>query len=130
MDRPLYLVIFFNLIQLIFIIQQLGYLDKENRLFASDKDHNIVSYKLLLSVLEYQTAVMRRDFDTADRILKTIPESQATRVAQFLEKQACALLLKQSYRRKFSENICNSWSNGIKLTSEYKLKGELIKFGS
>jgi coatomer subunit beta' len=66
----------------------LGYLAKENRLFASDKDHNIVSYKLLLSVLEYQTAVMRRDFDTADRILKTIPESQATRVAQFLEKQA------------------------------------------
>lgn len=39
-------------------------------------------------MLEYQTAVMRRDFDTADRILKTIPESQATRVAQFLEKQA------------------------------------------
>ncbi|KAL7079143.1 hypothetical protein ACQ4LE_001016 [Meloidogyne hapla] len=71
-DRPLYL---------------LGYLAKENRLFACDKDHNIVSYKILLSVLEYQTAVMRRDFDSADRILKTIPENQCTRVAQFLEKQ-------------------------------------------
>uniref|UniRef100_A0A914LN27 Coatomer subunit beta' n=1 Tax=Meloidogyne incognita TaxID=6306 RepID=A0A914LN27_MELIC len=71
-DRPLYL---------------LGYLSKENRLFACDKDHNIVSYKILLSILEYQTAVMRRDFDAADRILKTIPENQCTRVAQFLEKQ-------------------------------------------
>ncbi|KAL3108388.1 hypothetical protein niasHT_015310 [Heterodera trifolii] len=72
MDRPLYL---------------LGYLSKENRLFACDKDHNIVSFKLLLSVLEYQTAVMCKDFDTADQILKIIPENLHTRVAQFLEKQ-------------------------------------------
>lgn len=68
-------------------------MSKENRLFACDKDHNIVSYKILLSILEYQTAVMRRDFDAADRILKTIPENQCTRVAQFLEKQVCILFL-------------------------------------
>lgn len=30
---------------------------------------------------------MRRDFDLADKILATIPETQCTRVAQFLEKQ-------------------------------------------
>ncbi len=54
---------------------------------ACDKDHNIVSYRLLQSVLEYQTAVMRRDFDAADAILKTIPESQFPRIAHFLEKQ-------------------------------------------
>uniref|UniRef100_A0A915DNM3 Coatomer WD associated region domain-containing protein n=1 Tax=Ditylenchus dipsaci TaxID=166011 RepID=A0A915DNM3_9BILA len=72
LDRPLYL---------------LGFIPKDNRIYASDKDHNIVSYKLLLSVLEYQTAVMRRDFDAADTILRTIPESQCTRVAYFLEKQ-------------------------------------------
>lgn len=38
-------------------------------------------------MLEYQTAVMRRDFESANAILKTIPESQCTRVAHFLEKQ-------------------------------------------
>ena len=45
------------------------------------------SFQLLLSVLEYQTAVMRRDFDTADRVLPTVSKEQRTRVAHFLEKQ-------------------------------------------
>lgn len=40
-----------------------------------------------MSVLEYQTAVMRRDFETADRVLPTIPKEHRTRVAHFLEKQ-------------------------------------------
>lgn len=65
----------------------LGYIPKESRLYLSDKDLNVVSYQLLLSVLEYQTAVMRRDFETADRVLTTIPKDQRTRVAHFLEKQ-------------------------------------------
>lgn len=41
----------------------------------------------MLSVLEYQTAVMRGDFDTANELLATIPESQYTTVARFLESQ-------------------------------------------
>lgn len=47
----------------------------------------MTSFALLLSVLEYQTAVMRRDFETADRVLPTIPREHRTRVAHFLEKQ-------------------------------------------
>jgi coatomer subunit beta' len=43
------------------------------------------SFQLLLS--EYQTAVMRRDFDTDNRVLPTVPKEQRTRVAHFLEKQ-------------------------------------------
>lgn len=65
----------------------LGYIPSESRLYLSDKDLAVVSYQLLLSVLEYQTAVMRRDFQTADRVLSTIPKDQRTRVAHFLEKQ-------------------------------------------
>lgn len=65
----------------------LGYVPKENRLYLGDKELNITSYCLLLSVLEYQTAVMRRDFDIADRVLPTIPKEHRTRVAHFLEKQ-------------------------------------------
>lgn len=72
LDRPMYL---------------LGYLSKENRLYLSDKELNVVSYSLLLSVLEYQTAVMRQDFETADKILPSIPKEQRIRVAHFLEKQ-------------------------------------------
>ena len=46
----------------------LGYIPGDNRLYVSDKELHVVSYQLLLSVLEYQTAVMRRDFDTADKV--------------------------------------------------------------
>ncbi|CAB3409382.1 unnamed protein product [Caenorhabditis bovis] len=88
-DRPLYL---------------LGYMAKESRVYAVDKDLNVISYKLLLSVLEYQTAVMRRDFDTADKVLATIPKEQRTRVAHFLEKQGFkkqALAVSQDADHKF-----------------------------
>ena len=65
----------------------LGYIPKDNRLYLGDKELNIISFSLLVSVLEYQTAVMRRDFDTADKVLPTVPREQRTRVAHFLEKQ-------------------------------------------
>jgi coatomer subunit beta' len=65
----------------------LGYIPNDNRVYLSDKELNVVSYALLLSVLEYQTAVMRKDFDTADKVLPTIPKDQTSRVAHFLEKQ-------------------------------------------
>lgn len=65
----------------------LGYIPNDNRLYLGDKELNIVSFNLLLSVLEYQTAVMRKDFETADKVLATIPKDQCTRIAHFLEKQ-------------------------------------------
>ncbi len=41
---------------------------------------------------------MRKDFETADKVLPIIPKDQCTRVAHFLEKQVCALF------RRFSVN--------------------------
>ena len=73
------------------VMYLLGYIPKENRLYLGDKELNIVSYSLLLSVLEYQTAVMRKDFETADKVLPDIPRDQRTRVAHFLEKQVCVV---------------------------------------
>ncbi|KAJ8320061.1 hypothetical protein KUTeg_001648 [Tegillarca granosa] len=65
----------------------LGYIPKDNRVYLGDKELNVVSFSLLVSVLEYQTAVMRRDFETADKVLPTVPREHRTRVAHFLEKQ-------------------------------------------
>lgn len=65
----------------------LGYLAKEDRLYMMDKSLNIVSYTVMLSVLQYQTAVMRGDFDAANELLPTVPESEYTKVARFLESQ-------------------------------------------
>nr|CAG4642317.1 EOG090X01FO [Evadne anonyx] len=69
------------------VMYLLGYIPENNSLYLGDKELNVVSFGLLLSVLEYQTAVMRRDFETADRVLPSVPKEQRTRVAHFLEKQ-------------------------------------------
>ena len=65
----------------------LGYLAKEDRVYLIDKSLNIVSYCIMLAVLQYQTAVMRGDFDAANELLPSIPESEYTMVARFLESQ-------------------------------------------
>lgn len=65
----------------------LGYLPKENRVYLIDKVLNVITYKVFLGVLQYQTAVMRGDFDTANNLLPSIPESEYTTVAKFLESQ-------------------------------------------
>ena len=65
----------------------LGYLAKEDRVYLIDKTLNIISYKVMLAVLQYQTAVMRGDFDAANELLPGIPESEYTKVARFLESQ-------------------------------------------
>lgn len=65
----------------------LGYLAKEDRIYVVDKSLNVSSYKVMLAVLEYQTAIMRGDFDAANELLPSIPESEYTMVARFLESQ-------------------------------------------
>jgi len=69
------------------VMYLLGYVSNENRLYMGDKEMSIVSFELSLAVLEYQTAVMRKDFETADQVLSTVPKEERTRVAHFLEKQ-------------------------------------------
>jgi coatomer subunit beta' len=72
LDHPMYL---------------LGFVPKEDRVFLVDKSYNIVSYRLLTSVLSYQTAVVRQDFVTANGLLSAIPKSEYPAVARFLESQ-------------------------------------------
>eukprot|EP01122_Echinamoeba_exundans_P011795 TRINITY_DN4813_c0_g5_i1.p2 TRINITY_DN4813_c0_g5~~TRINITY_DN4813_c0_g5_i1.p2 ORF type:complete len:884 (-),score=236.38 TRINITY_DN4813_c0_g5_i1:21-2672(-) len=65
----------------------LGYLPKYGRVFLIDKAHNIVSYTLRLTVINYQTAIIRKDFQTATELLPSIPDSERLKIAQFLEAQ-------------------------------------------
>ena len=65
----------------------LGYLAKEGRVYLMDKAGTVVSYALCLAVLEYQTAVVRRDFTAANRILPEIPRAHLNAIAKFLEGQ-------------------------------------------
>ncbi|KAG8219095.1 coatomer WD associated region-domain-containing protein [Butyriboletus roseoflavus] len=63
----------------------LGYIPAHNRVYLADKDMNVYGYALSLSVVEYQTAVLRGDMEAADKILPTLPKEQFNKVARFLE---------------------------------------------
>jgi coatomer subunit beta' len=65
----------------------LGYLPRDGRIYLADKDVAIISYALSLSVVEYQTLVLRGDMEQASELLETIPADQKNKIARFLEGQ-------------------------------------------
>lgn len=71
-DQPMYL---------------LGYLPRDGKAYVADKDVNVVSYALSLSVVEYQTLVLRGDMETAAELLEDVPTDQKNKIARFLEGQ-------------------------------------------
>lgn len=65
----------------------LGYLPKDDRVYLIDKHHHIVSFSLLLSILIYETAIVRGDFEGARTALQSIPVEHHDKLARFLEGQ-------------------------------------------
>ncbi|KAJ3161160.1 Coatomer subunit beta' [Geranomyces michiganensis] len=65
----------------------LGYIPRDNRVYLADKDLSVLSYALPLSLIQYQTAVLRGDLVLADSLLPSVPADQRNRVARFLEGQ-------------------------------------------
>lgn len=63
----------------------LGYIPAHNRVYLVDKDMNLYGYSLSLTVVEYQTAILRGDTDSAAEILPSVPKDQLNKVARFLE---------------------------------------------
>jgi coatomer subunit beta' len=65
----------------------LGYLARDARVYVCDKDVAVTSFALSVSVIEYQTLVLRGDVDAAQEMLPEIPEEQRGKIARFLEGQ-------------------------------------------
>ncbi|KAG0297357.1 hypothetical protein BGZ96_006736 [Linnemannia gamsii] len=65
----------------------LGYIPRDDRLYLVDKDVNVVSYGISLTVIEYQTAVLRGDMELAETLLPRVPHEQLNKIARFLESQ-------------------------------------------
>ena len=64
------------------------------------QDVNVYSYTLSLTVIEYQTAVLRGDLETAEELLPTVPVDQRNRIARFLESQGLDWTLDWFYFRE------------------------------
>ncbi|KAG4302136.1 hypothetical protein PCK1_001408 [Pneumocystis canis] len=65
----------------------LGYIPRDGKLYFIDKDIHIIPYELSLSVVEYQTLVLRGDMDQAEKLLSSIPQNQIAKIARFLDGQ-------------------------------------------
>lgn len=63
----------------------LGYDGKQSRLYLCDKTLTIHAHRLLLSVIEFQNAIMSKDLKTAQQLLSQVPKSQHSKLAKFLE---------------------------------------------
>jgi len=65
----------------------LGYMADQSKLFLIDKELNVTPYTLHMALVEYQMAIMKKDFATAETFFGQLPESLHNRVARFLENQ-------------------------------------------
>merc|ERR1719506_3086725 len=65
----------------------LGYMPDQSKLYLVDKELNVVPFTLHLALVEYQSAIMRQDFEAAAKFFEALPESLHNRVARFLENQ-------------------------------------------
>ncbi|KYQ88624.1 WD40 repeat-containing protein [Tieghemostelium lacteum] len=108
----------------------LGYLPETGRLYLADKNLNIVTYTLHVSVINYQTSVLRGDMDSAEKILPKIPQDQRNSIAHFLESQGhkeLALEVSLDLDHKFElaiqlENLQVAHEIALKSDSESKYK--------
>ncbi|RKF61633.1 Coatomer subunit beta' [Erysiphe neolycopersici] len=71
-DQPMYL---------------LGYIQRDSRIYLVDKDINLTSFSLSLSVVEYQTLILRGDLESAAELLPSISSEHLNKIARFLEGQ-------------------------------------------
>jgi coatomer subunit beta' len=46
----------------------LGYLAAQNRVYLMDKNFSIVSYTLLLTVVEFKTLILRGELEAAEEV--------------------------------------------------------------
>jgi coatomer subunit beta' len=74
----------------------LGYIARDGRVYLADKDMNVISYALSLTVVEYQTHVLRGDMEAADELLATMHADEKPKIARFLEGQGYYPLSRES----------------------------------
>eukprot|EP00928_Gymnodinium_smaydae_P092347 TRINITY_DN7619_c0_g5_i2.p1 TRINITY_DN7619_c0_g5~~TRINITY_DN7619_c0_g5_i2.p1 ORF type:complete len:690 (-),score=148.95 TRINITY_DN7619_c0_g5_i2:19-1878(-) len=68
----------------------LGYMSDQSKLYLVDKELNVTSYTLYQAMVDYQSAIIQSDFDTAQKNFALLPDSLHNRLAHFLENQGYA----------------------------------------
>ena len=64
----------------------LGYLESTNKIYLMNKNFQLISYTFPYDFIKYQMAILEKDFTTAEKLLKKIPDSFNDAIIKFLEK--------------------------------------------
>eukprot|EP00923_Selenidium_pygospionis_P046386 GHVN01079974.1.p1 GENE.GHVN01079974.1~~GHVN01079974.1.p1 ORF type:complete len:985 (+),score=199.69 GHVN01079974.1:138-3092(+) len=64
-----------------------GYMNETDKVYLMDRDNSLYPYSVYIVFLDYQSAIGRKDFDTAKKLFKAIPVEIHNKVAKFLESQ-------------------------------------------
>ena len=88
----------------------LGNLSNTNRLYLINKDFQLISYVFPQNFINYQIAILDKNYDLAEKLLQNIPEEYNEKVINFLEKFNLSDL---SY--KITKNPNQKFSLAIKL---------------
>lgn len=52
----------------------LGYMPEQSKIYLIDKELNVTPFTLHMALIEYQSAIMRKDFPTAETFFTQLPE--------------------------------------------------------
>ena len=64
----------------------LGYLQSTDRLYLINKHFELISYVFPFEFVNYQIAILNKEFDKAEKIVPNIPENYNEKIIAFLEK--------------------------------------------
>ena len=64
----------------------LGYLQVTNRIYLMNKSNQLISYKFPYSFIQYQIAILEKDFEKANKLFDSIPDDFNETIINFLEK--------------------------------------------
>ncbi|CAA16920.2 putative coatomer subunit beta'' [Schizosaccharomyces pombe] len=64
----------------------LGYIPRDDRIYLTDRDMNVVSYSFNLAIIEYQSLVLKGDLEAAQGLLEQISETDRPRLSDFLSR--------------------------------------------
>jgi coatomer subunit beta' len=86
----------------------LGCVSKNNRVYLLSNNQSVISYELHLSVLQYETAIVNGDLESAEKILPSVPVERYNELARFLDHQGqkkIALSLTKDLDHKFDLSL-------------------------
>ena len=108
----------------------LGYLQATERLYLINKNFELISYNFPFSFVNYQIAIINKDFDKAEKILPNIPEHYNEKIISFLEKFNLTELsykISKNQNQKFSlalklKKLNDAWEIAKKENNKEKMK--------